>query len=247
MIGSPTTPVMMIPAMTEIANHADTPWPSLQTASWLFDKASWVLAASLLIGAICTVLIVWMGTVKEHHWDLAREIAGNKIGNLEVRAAELNRQAEADRLARMQIEERIKPRVLSEAQQSLISQRMTEWALLPSGSKQSVAVFAYPMNLDNGRLADQIASALAKAGWNINRYPVTMGFDISAVAGVGLLTTTTARSEKIGDELVSSLRECGIAAGKFDLKIERLKDQPENEDDTNPAFSHISVFVGDRP
>ena len=74
--------------MTEAATQGGgEPWPSLETASWWFDRASFALIASLVIGVVATVLIVWMGTVKEHHWDLLREQAAKKIADLGLETA----------------------------------------------------------------------------------------------------------------------------------------------------------------
>jgi hypothetical protein len=68
--------------MAEIANRAvREPWPSLEWASWIFDRASFVLVGSLVLGVAATVAIVWMGIVKEHHWDLARDAATKKSGS----------------------------------------------------------------------------------------------------------------------------------------------------------------------
>src|SRR4029077_6130121 len=73
----------MIAAMIEIGNHAENGiWPSLSDASRWFDRASIVLAISLLFSFAATVVIVWLGIVKEHHWDIARVSAAKRIGEL---------------------------------------------------------------------------------------------------------------------------------------------------------------------
>src|SRR5260370_22218949 len=73
---SPATPMLIIAAIIEMANHAgNEPRPSLEVASKWFDRASIALALSLLVGFASTVVIIWLGIVKEHHWDLARERA----------------------------------------------------------------------------------------------------------------------------------------------------------------------------
>jgi hypothetical protein len=80
-----------IAIMAEIGNHAgNEPWPSLDWASWIFDRASFVLVISLIFGLAATVAIVWMGIIKEHHWDLLREHAGAKIAAVELEAATSN-------------------------------------------------------------------------------------------------------------------------------------------------------------
>lgn len=72
--------MVIMAIMAEIANHAgNEPWPSLDWASWIFDRASFVLIGSLIVGAAATVAMVWMGIVKEHHWDLLRNLRRNEL------------------------------------------------------------------------------------------------------------------------------------------------------------------------
>ena len=40
-------------------------WPSFETASWLFDRANIVLIGAAAFGVAATILLVWMGNVKE--------------------------------------------------------------------------------------------------------------------------------------------------------------------------------------
>jgi hypothetical protein len=80
--------MILIAIMAETANHAETqPWPSLEWAGWIFDRASFVLIGSLVVGAVATIAIVWMGIVKEHHWDLLRERSNEKVAGLELETA----------------------------------------------------------------------------------------------------------------------------------------------------------------
>jgi hypothetical protein len=61
--------------------------PSLETAVRAFDLAGWILVSALVIGAICTVVIVFMGIVKEEYWDKAREVAKVQVAELESETA----------------------------------------------------------------------------------------------------------------------------------------------------------------
>ncbi len=102
--------MMTIAAMTEIAYHAgNSPWPPLDTASKWFDRASFVLAFTLLVGFSATVVIIWMGIVKEHHWDLLREQSVEKVAALELETAKANESAakanERTALAEIRLEE----------------------------------------------------------------------------------------------------------------------------------------------
>lgn len=89
-------------------------WPPLETAVKLFDNANMVLIASLVIGVLATCIVVWMGNVKEDYLkhDLAATNeraaqANERAARLEKEAAALKESAEAERLARVKIEERI--------------------------------------------------------------------------------------------------------------------------------------------
>jgi hypothetical protein len=96
--------MLIIAAITEMANHAGNELrPSLEVASKWFDRASIALALSLLVGFVSTVAIIWLGIVKEHHWDLARERANSEIEerkaeNLEVQKIMLPRRLLVNRV-----------------------------------------------------------------------------------------------------------------------------------------------------
>lgn len=51
-------------------------WPSSGTAAWLYDLANIGLIIGLAVGVISTVLVVWMGNVKEEY--LNRELADSR-------------------------------------------------------------------------------------------------------------------------------------------------------------------------
>ena len=62
--------------------------PSLETASSIAGWANIALIASLVGGVIATVLIVWMGNVKEAYWDAARDASAERIAALSTQATE---------------------------------------------------------------------------------------------------------------------------------------------------------------
>ena len=75
-------------------------WPSEEVAFRLYDFANWGLIAGLVVGVISTVLLVWMGNVKETYLrrDLATTTAGTaaaieRAGNAGKEAAEANKKA----------------------------------------------------------------------------------------------------------------------------------------------------------
>ncbi len=56
--------------------------PSLETAVFWFDVAGVLLVVTLAVGVLCTLAIVFLGIVKEGHWDEAREAAKVRIAEL---------------------------------------------------------------------------------------------------------------------------------------------------------------------
>ena len=138
--------------MAEIANHTNQePWPSLKMASWLFDRASAFLVLSLVFGLAATVLIVWMGIVKEHHWDLLRESAQKKI-------AELNKSTEELKAANLALEKQVEPRRLSADQMNEI---LAE--LIPFAGKR-VRFESYTQDVESAVLAKQLMLCFREAG-----------------------------------------------------------------------------------
>jgi hypothetical protein len=61
--------------------------PSLEAAVRAFDLAGWILVGALVVGAICTVVIVFMGIAKEEYWDKSREAAKVQVALLESETA----------------------------------------------------------------------------------------------------------------------------------------------------------------
>jgi hypothetical protein len=63
---------------------------SLELASHLFDWSSIALAIGACIVFVATAAIVWLGIVKEHHWEVLREHANEKIAAVGLEAAKAN-------------------------------------------------------------------------------------------------------------------------------------------------------------
>lgn len=83
-------------------------WPSLEAATRAFDFASVVFIVSLVVGVLATCVIVWMGTVKEAHWDNERRTSNERIATLTTRGdearAEIERAHESAEKARLESE-----------------------------------------------------------------------------------------------------------------------------------------------
>ena len=217
--------------MTEIANAANQePWPSLETASWLSDRAGWVLAVSLLFGFAATVLIIWMGAVKEHHWDLLRETASKKIGELGLEvananvvvakanenaaeanklAADANLMAETEKIERLRLQASLAPRRISPADiPNLVGS-------LASTKGLEIDIISYEyLETDIGPLARSIEGVLIAA----QAKPVVFTPFPGSGWARGVVITTVENSspetESIANGIVSSLNMIGIISGR---------------------------------
>lgn len=131
---------------------------SIETASSIANVANIVLLASLGLGAASTGVIVWMSNVKEHFWDLDRREGARHVAQLGVDLANANARAEADRLARVKIEQKIAPRVLNPK----ALQDLTAAAL--ANSPLPIEVLVDP-STETTNLGLQIAIALQAGSW----------------------------------------------------------------------------------
>ncbi len=105
--------------------------------------------------------------------------AVERAAKLEREAAELNRKAEEERLARVKIEERLAPRVISGAQEAKLLA-----ALKPLSGKH-VSVFFVTGQPETERFARALAASLTKAGLNVQIQP-GMRFGGMTESGISL-------------------------------------------------------------
>src|SRR5713226_351356 len=78
-------------------------WPSEEWASRLYDLANVALVIGLIVGAISTVLVVWMGNIKEEY--LRKDLA-----SANERAANLEHETEELRSRNLELEKSLAPR-----------------------------------------------------------------------------------------------------------------------------------------
>lgn len=75
-------------------------WPlSLESSTRIYDLANLGLIVSLVGGVISTVVIVWMGNIKEAHWDKERHESRERVAELGKETAEANKRAKEAELA----------------------------------------------------------------------------------------------------------------------------------------------------
>ena len=179
-------------------------WPSFETASSAYNLANVFLVGALVVGVIATLVVVWMGNVKEEY--LRRDIAGaHERGKAaEERAAEANKIAEQERLARVKIEEKLAPRRITQKDQQYISTQISEFKGVVGGIGSS------PRDIESMRLESGIHAALAEGGWNLAREipshtPMWPG-------GVAVSSSLDKASQVAGVKLALALNSVGIFA-----------------------------------
>lgn len=235
---------------------------SPETAESLSFWANAFAITALIVGVVSAYFIWLTGDIKETA--LKRELLASRertavlessasasqerIAQLENETAEANRRAEADRLARIKIEQRLAPRRLSDEALSRICDTMRPHAEIAPGVKQSVAVFPVSPAFETVAFANQLAACLEQAGWNVNRNSVTYGISLT-VAGVGMLTSSNPRSILVGESLSAVLNGEQMFAHVLAVKRSGCEEMGYGLDEisTNPWCSQVSVFVGDRP
>lgn len=65
-------------------------WPSVEAASWLYNLANIGLIIGLVLGVVSTILLVWMGNVKEGYLHRALADSRERTATLEKQSAEAN-------------------------------------------------------------------------------------------------------------------------------------------------------------
>jgi hypothetical protein len=70
-------------------------WPSEATASFIYDIANIAFVASLTVGVIATILVIWMGNVKESYLRQSLATVNKQAAAANERAAQLTLEAEA--------------------------------------------------------------------------------------------------------------------------------------------------------
>jgi hypothetical protein len=166
-----TTTMAMAPKGSQGGRRMSS--PSLETASRIADWANVFFIASLVVGVVSTILIVWMANVKEEHWNELRRKSDEKIAEANERAAQLEKQAADARLELMQLQN---PRMIFPDKLA---------AGLAGKPTAKVEIWYVSECSDCHWLATWLAGGLLAAGWEIDQGkplpipPATSGIDTS--------------------------------------------------------------------
>ena len=253
----------MIENMDKAASQTrKLPWPPLETASWLFDRSSFVLIASLAFGAIATFLIVWMGIVKERHWDVLREHSNEKIAQLNNETAGLKAVAEklkaeseaslarvaeanASALKAQADLERFKsPRVINNEMAFEFVRKFIKF------KGRSIAFGSSPTTFESAFFADQLVALCKAAELMADRNDGAAQYQVGIARGVVLKYVTGNREgEELARAMAAWLKENGIEAsalgGLMSEIIPNMKKQgtfKENDE----SWKWVVVAVGDK-
>jgi hypothetical protein len=180
--------------MAVIGNQGgNTMWPSLVTASWLYNLANWFLIGALVVGAASTVLIVWMGNVKEGY-------VNHDLVTMREHAAKAEKEAAGAQLA---LEKFKAPRSLDESQVESIREGVSGFA------GQQFTINTYWNEKEPADFAKRVGDAILLAGWSYIR---PTGFLIGVVSGVGIQISadSSERQKDAADALNSSLAKVGV-------------------------------------
>ena len=146
----------MMTANEDTSQRGDQMWPSFETASRVYDLANLAFVASLIVGVIATVLLVWMGNTKEGY--LRRDVAsaGERAASANERAAKLELEAEALRNDNLRIQRENAGRHLTDEQSAAISDTLR--------GKVSEVTLLWANNPEASSFAMNISFALGRAG-----------------------------------------------------------------------------------
>ncbi len=244
-------------------------WPSAETASWLYDLANIGLIIGLVVGVVSTVLLVWMGNIKEEYLnrtivkvnaDAAQSLAAAKQAEANLagansraeeakaasaeanaRAAEANKIAEGERLARVKIEEKLAPRSITREQIAGLSERLKPYAGI------SIDILQIGESPEITHFRSLIEIPLRTAGLHtLSSTAVGSGSFIGL--SVGVLADANDSEKTAAIALISALNAEGITAGS--AGIVKREDWPgfvmaPKGETSNKA--PIRIYIGSKP
>jgi hypothetical protein len=163
----------------------------------------------------------------------------NEIAQANARAAEANRKAEQERLARVKLEAKLAPRTIQQPQQQAIAGKLAEF----KGQKAGLGV--WPSSPETELLARELAAALTMAGWEIEygpppNQPLWPG-------GVLVCSTPHPQSVRAATKLVEALKDEGIFAQTAPLLDLPTIGPAQTDAVSDPVASRVFVIVAAKP
>jgi hypothetical protein len=202
-----------------------------ETSEWVSNLANWALVISLVVGVAATFFIVVAGNVKEAALKRSLAASQERIAELGMEAEALKAQAEADRLARIEIERKVADRGIDSSKVRDIIRRIGDYA------PQPFEVNSLRHAQEPAHLAGRILQILELAQWTYLP-PEKEWIPAGVITGVRLVVHWEAleRTVEAANALESALEQVGV-----ETRIMR----ENNPAQTDP--NKIRIFVGVKP
>lgn len=206
-------------------------WPSEEWASRLFDWANVGIISSLTVGVVSTMLLVWMGNVKEAYGKITQRNFELELSKQQERAAKAERELLEER-------QHTANRDIPPEDQAAISEKLTAF------TGQHASVETFPVTFETQSLATQIEVILNNAKWDLTHLPAgTSAAPNVTVQGVGIFSTPDKQSVDAAKELFSLLSPTAASGVLFPpgpASTSRLA-LPD------PDKPRVVILVGDKP
>jgi hypothetical protein len=213
-------------------------WPSLETASHIADVANVFFIASLVVGVVSTILIVWMANVKESHWDIDRRASAERIAELNNETAWLHEKGRLTADAVVATAHAARDVAFAAQQNGVTSERLALAQGLITPGQMSEAARSFSIvpkvstfagkqfdavttsnRIELGVFLRSLRAALTTAGWvEVDRGDIGERQEQSNVGGGPVLVTINVDSTRdpqlleAAETLASALNAEGIAA-----------------------------------
>ena len=187
---------------------------SLESSVLFWDAISfWFITGGVIlafVGGVASIMfrrynrqLVAVTEVQNREEKAANEKA---IAEANARAADANKIAEQERLARLQLEARLAPRSLSSEQAADLTSKLREF----SGTK--IDICEYPNDFEVARLTNPIVESLKAAGWTVNGFR-PLAPTIRIFSGLAVLldeSKVTEREKHAAQKLTDALQSEGL-------------------------------------
>jgi hypothetical protein len=158
--------------------------------------------SAVTIGVTAEAILTFLHVRKSRHLEVMQEL---EITAIKRDAAEANRLAEQDRLARVQIEERLAPRLITDTDRQKIVEVLKRFA----NAGRMVDMIKYPDDAEVSRLTHQLFRVLTDSGWKPRMLPDAPVDSFSGIT-VEVAQNNLAGSLEAAKSLVSSFSTAGL-------------------------------------
>jgi hypothetical protein len=226
------------PSFSGIYEMASSP-SALELASRTHRNIFFAYMCWLAVAAIATLLFTWaLWKSSNRRQDAAKAEADLRVLNVEQTvadskkaAAEANKIAEGERLARVKLEARLAPRSLKGESQKAVANAIRAFA------PQSFDILWYADDPESHDLANDIYAAFQHAGWVLDSSNSWLGFSVILGVVIEFAPSATDTVGTAGDALAAALQEEGIDA----------KAQSRVDDEKEKQPERLRIKVGKKP